>query len=103
MSQILNEENAIITAATSRMVELGTSVSQNAAEGIEVPDKFTEGQKIMKLLKAYRKKAEFTDAELEALLYCLRKLSNANSFPTQSPLVGYPLTCLLYTSDAADE
>ena len=92
MSQILNEENAIIAAATTRMVELGTSISQNAAEGIEVPDKFIDGQKIMKLLKAYRKKAEFDANELEAVLYCLRKLSNANSFPTQSPLVGYPLS-----------
>jgi len=91
MSQILNEENAIIVAATARMVVLGTSIAENAAVGIEVPDKFTEGQKIMKLLKAYRKKAEFDANELEALLYCLRKLSNANSFPTQSPLIGQAL------------
>jgi hypothetical protein len=91
MSKILDEENAIVIAAATRMVELGSLVAQKQAEGEESEDEFIEGQKIMRLLKAYRKKDEFETNELEAVLYCLRNLSNEDSFPTMSPLIGQEL------------
>ncbi len=92
MSQILSEENAIITLVANRMVTLGSYAGQFVAEGKDAEVYYEDGLKILKLLKAYRKKAEMTAGELEALLYCLKKLSAASEFPTTSPIVGQALS-----------
>ena len=96
MSQILDEENAIVVAASERMVELGKLIAQSAVEGIEKPAYYEQAFKLFKLLKAYRKKASFDASELSAVLYCLKKLSDADTFPSTSPLVGQELTFVRY-------
>src|SRR5689334_955025 len=92
MSEILDEENAIVLAAVTKMVEYGSLCGQNSDDGKESDEEYEEGLKLFKLLKAYRKKADLTTAELEALLSCLRDLSDEETFPSISPLVGQTLS-----------
>ena len=92
MSEILNEENAIILAAATKMVEYGSLCGQNSEAGEESEEEYEEGLKLFKLLKAYRKKDDLTTLELEALLSCLRDLSDEDTFPSISPLIGQTLS-----------
>jgi hypothetical protein len=88
MSEILQQENAIILAAAQKMVSLGSEAAQKAVEGKESKVEDKDGELILLLLTAYRRKASMTDAQLEAILYDLRKLSGEDEFPTVSPIVG---------------
>lgn len=98
MSEILTEENAIILAAAQKMVSLGSEASQNYVNGRESKQKEIEGEMILRLLTAYRRKDNLSAAELEAILYDLRKLSGDNVFPTISPLVGQEIAYYLQTT-----
>lgn len=91
MSVILDEENAIVLAAATRMVELGSLCGQNNIAGEESDEEYDDGFRLFKLLKAYRKKDELDAGELSALLHCMRDLSDEDSFPTTSPLIGQSL------------
>lgn len=88
MSEILTQENAIILAAAQKMVSLGSEASQKMVDGKEAKQEEIEGELILRLLTAYRRKTSLTDAQLEAILYDLRKLSGENVFPTVNPIVG---------------
>lgn len=100
MSSILDEENAIVIASATKMVELGSLCGQNNVDGEESDENYEEGKKLFKLLKAYRKKDDLEENELSALLYCLRDLSDEDSFPTVSPLVGQELLIQEITVEA---
>jgi hypothetical protein len=91
MSQILDEENSVVESAATRMVELGYICSQNNIEGEESDEEYEEGFKILKLLKAYRKRDDLDSDELTALLYCLKQFTDEEIIPSASPLVGQPL------------
>lgn len=88
MSEILTQENAIILAASQKMVSLGSSASQKRINGRESSAEDTQGELILRLLTAYRKKIALSEPQLEAILYDLRKLSESSVFPTVNPIVG---------------
>lgn len=88
MSEILNQENAIILASARRLVSLGSDISQSIINGREEKLKESDLAKIIALLTAYRKKALMDDKQLESILYDLRNLSGEDEFPTVNPLVG---------------
>lgn len=88
MSEILTQENAIILASAQKMVSLGSEASQKRVNGRESSAEDTQGELILRLLTAYRKKTSLSEAQLEAILYDLRKLSGSSVFPTVNPLVG---------------
>lgn len=88
MSEILTQENAIILAASQKMVALGSTASQKRIQGREANQEETEGDLILRLLTAYRKKTSLSNPQLESILYDLRKLSGANVFPSVNPIVG---------------
>jgi hypothetical protein len=88
MSEITSQENAIILAAARKMVSLGSEASQKNVIGHESIDEDAKGELILRLLTAYRKKASLSDKQLEAILFCLRKLSGSSVFPTVEPIVG---------------
>lgn len=88
MSEILTQENAIILAASQKMVSLGSSASQKRINGRESSAEDTQGELILRLLTAYRKKIDLSEPQLESILYDLRKLSGANVFPSVNPIIG---------------
>lgn len=92
MSEVSIQANAIVLAASTRMVALCTKASQNLVNGIESKKQFKQAHKILTLLKAYTHSADMNAYEADALLYCLKNLSDANSFPTTNPIVGQSLT-----------
>ncbi len=98
MSEVINATNAIILAASERMVELGAEAAQRMLVGKDSVEQYTDGHKILSLLRAHVYEADMTDAEKEALLYCLRQLSGASEFPTVEPLVGKGITNVVYNS-----
>lgn len=95
MSEILEQENAIILAAAQKMVSLGSEASQRYIAGKESKDKDEQNQKILILLTAYRRKTSLTDAQLESILYDLRTLSEEDDFPSVSPIVGQALEYII--------
>lgn len=88
MSEILTQENAIILAAAQKMVALGSAASQKMVNGRESKQEDDQGELILRLLTAYRKKASLSNPQLESILYDLRKLSEANVFPSINPIIG---------------
>lgn len=88
MSEISQQENAIILAVAEKMVSLGSEISQSNVAGKEAKLKESQFAKIITLLTAYRKRDSLSTAELEAILYCLRTLSEESTFPTVDPIVG---------------
>lgn len=88
MSEILEEENAIISAALTMMVDTGAEGASRIIEGREAKKQDAITDKILKLLTAYRSKAELTEPQLSAILYELRNLSGEDSFPSIDPIVG---------------
>ena len=95
MAEIFQEENAIILAAAEKMVALGSEAAQRSILGKESKTQEAKGEKILRLLTAYRKKDDLTDAQLESILYCLRQASESNVFPTIDPIVGQNLEYLV--------
>lgn len=95
MSEILEQENAIILAAAQKMVSLGSEASQRYIEGKESKDKDEQNQKILILLTAYRRSTSLTDAQLESILYDLRTLSEEDDLPSVSPIVGETIQYLI--------
>ncbi len=91
MSEVLQQENAIILAVAEKLVSLGSEISQDLIEGKESKVKEKKWIKIFTLLTAYRKRATYSDDQLESILYDLRLLSEESVFPTVSPLVGQPI------------
>lgn len=87
-SEILRAEDEVIEAAETRMVELGAQIAQNMLEGKDSPELCDQGQRIRLLKRAYHDELE--DKEKEAVLYCLRKLSEAFDVPavTRRNLLG---------------
>jgi len=100
MSEILTQENAIILAAAQKMVSLGSEASQKKVIGKESDTEDIQGELILRLLTAYRKKASLSDAQLESILYDLRKLSEESLFPTINPIVGQEI--VYYFQDSQD-
>lgn len=88
MSEILSNENAIILAASEKMVELGTLGAQRLVSGKEDKLQVDEAWRIMILLRVYQNASELSDDDFEQLLYCLQMLSGETVFPTVSPIVG---------------
>lgn len=88
MSEILSNENAIILAASEKMVELGTLGAQRLVSGKEDKLQVYEAWRIMILLRVYQNASELSDDDFEQLLYCLQMLSGETVFPTVSPIVG---------------
>ena len=88
MTEIRSEENAIIYYSAKKLVDVGVSASKLLVNGKEAKTLIENGKKVLTLLKAYKRKDELSDAELDAILYCLRGLSGQTDFPTMSPLVG---------------
>lgn len=88
MSEILSNENAIILAASEKMVELGTLGAQRLVAGKEDKLQVAEAWRIMSLLRVYQNASELSDDDFEQLLYCLQMLSGETVFPTVSPIVG---------------
>ena len=86
--EVILQENAIILAASEKMVSLGSEISQNSIEGKDSKEKDAQWTKILTLLTAYRRKAAMDEKQLEAILFCLRDLSEASVFPTVDPIVG---------------
>lgn len=95
MSEISNQANAIVLAASTRMVALCQKASENLVNGIESRKQFTQSHKILTLLKAYQHAADMNAYESDALLYCLKQLSDASSFPTTNPIVGQIITSVI--------
>lgn len=95
MAEIFQEENAIILAAAEKMVALGSEAAQRSIIGKESKTQEAKGEKILRLLTAYRKKDDLTSAQLESILYCLRQASESNVFPTIDPIVGQNLEYLV--------
>lgn len=95
MAEIFQEENAIVLAAAEKMVALGSEAAQRSILGKESKTQEAKGEKILRLLTAYRKKDDLTDAQLESILYCLRQASESNVFPTIDPIVGQNLEYLV--------
>ncbi len=94
MAEIFLEENSIVLAAAQKMVSLGTTISERKLDGKEGEKYYTRGQNILRLLTAYNNN-DFNDSELEAVLYCLRDLSEENIFPTINPVLGQELVYLI--------
>lgn len=101
MTEVRNQENAILLAASTKMVALGAEAGEDVFNGIQ-PDKVIfQARKIFKLLKAYRKKAELDDLQIDAILYALKELSQESEFPTVNPLVGQSLNVQFYVNGGA--
>ncbi len=104
MSEILNQENAIILAAAQKLVALSASASEKFIDGDEsgaaVDDK--KAELIIRLLTAYRKKDNLETNQLESILYDLRKLSGNNVFPTVNPIVGQELQYIINEGSSGD-
>lgn len=92
MSEIRLQENSIISQVALKLLSLGVSASQKNINGVESKKEFEQGLRIIYLLRSYSKKSDLSDDEIDSVLYCLRKLSDGNYFPTISPLVGKQLT-----------
>jgi len=90
-SQISTQANAIILAATNRMIQLGAQASNNIVNGIESKKQLKTAKQILYLLTAYVHQADMTMALSDSLLYALRQLSGQYSFPGVSPIVGQAL------------
>lgn len=88
MSEILEEENAIILASVTKMVDTGAEAASRILNGYETKKQDALTDKILKLLTAYRSKAELDEYQLAAILYELRNLSGEDEFPSISPIVG---------------
>ena len=91
MTEVRQQENAIVLAAAERLVSLGNEASQQLVAGKESTKNTKKGNSIITLFEAYAHKSDFTDYEIDALLYCLRSMSDQESFPTTSPIVGKEL------------
>lgn len=101
MSEILTQENAIILAAAQKMVLLGSEASQKKVIGKDSDTEDVQGELILRLLTAYRKKVSLSDAQLESILYDLRKLSEESLFPTVNPIVGQEIVYYFQDSQNA--
>ena len=95
MTEIRSEENAIIYYSAKKLVDVGVSASKLLVNGKEAKTLIENGKKVLTLLKAYKRKDELSDAELDAILYCLRGLSGQTDFPTMSPLVGKDISAAI--------
>lgn len=91
MAEILTEENSIILAATQKMVSEGFAAAQLILNGEEAYIEDESANKILTLLTVYKRKTDLEDKELEAILFCLKDLSEEDVFPTISPVVGLPI------------
>lgn len=98
MSDIRTQENAIIYFGAKKLVSIGVDASKLVVDGDENASLISDGKILFTLFKAYRKKIALADTEIDALLYCIRKLSGENEFPTTSPIVGFPLNYVLGSS-----
>lgn len=95
MSEVFTERNAIIQAAAERLVAIGKEVSEGLLDGNQPGEVYQDGLRLLNLFRAYTKHEDLEDKEVEALLYCMRKLSGAYEFPTVGPLVGQPITYVI--------
>lgn len=98
MINIFIQENAVILAAYTRFVELGQEAAEKVIAGREPKKEDKQAQDISRYLKAYQSKASLDTKQLEAVLYALLDLSDANSFPTVNPLVGPPIIYIILSS-----
>lgn len=98
MSEVLQQENAIILAAAQKFVALGSEIAQRSILGKESDDLEEHSDKILKYLTVYRKGSSLETKALEAVLYALRDLSESNLFPTVDPIVGQSIQYLVSQS-----
>lgn len=98
MSEVLEQEDAIILAAAQKFVALGSTVAQRAIAGQESDDEEEHAEKILKYLTVYRKGSSLETKALEAILYALRDLSESQLFPTVDPIVGQSIQYLVSSS-----
>lgn len=98
MTNIFTQENAIILAAYTRFVELGQEAAEKIINGREPIKEDNQAQNISTYLTVYRSKDSLDTKQLEAVLYALLDLSDANDFPTVNPLVGPPIIYVILTS-----
>jgi len=94
MSEILEQENAVVLAAAEKMISLGQTISVNVADGKQAKSQYKQALQILMLLTAYKDNT-FTDDDLEAVLYGLKDLSESSLFPTVNPIVGQELVYLV--------
>lgn len=95
MSEVIEQQNAIVLAAAQKFVALGSEIAQRSFDGKESPDQIDQSDKILRYLTVYRKQSSLDEKQLEAILYLLRDLSEANVFPTVDPIVGQEITYLV--------
>lgn len=77
--EVFNHEEEILEAADTRMVEIGTEISQRMIDGKDAKALYEHGQRIYTLRHAYRPELEVK--QQEAVLYCLRRLSEKFDLP----------------------
>ena len=95
MTEIRTQENAIVLAAAENLVSLGSVSAQLLIEGKENEEQISKGLTLLTVFTAYAKKADLEDEEIDALLYCLKSQSEADYFPTTSPIVGQALNSII--------
>lgn len=95
MAAIFLEENSIVLAAANKMVSLGKEAAERVVAGRESKSQDKTIDQILKLLTVYRNKESLSTDDLESILYDLKGLSEADSFPTISPIVGQELVYLV--------
>jgi hypothetical protein len=98
MTNIFLQENAIILAAYTRFVVLGQAAAVKVMGGKTPKKEDAQAAKLATYLKVYQSKASLSTKRLEAVLYALLELSDANSFPSVNPLVGPPIIYVIVTS-----
>lgn len=87
MSEIRQNIDGILEVASQRFLELMTEASQNVMEGITSEVQQRDAQKILTVLQAYAKNADMETDEVDALLYCLLQLSEADQLPAVPSLL----------------
>jgi hypothetical protein len=95
MSEISQQENAIILAAAERMVALGSEAAQRIINGKSAVDQDTQGEEILRLLTVYRNKASLDEKQLESILYELRERSDETDFPATPSILGGTLSYII--------
>jgi hypothetical protein len=95
MSEVLDLEDSIITAASEKMVALSQTIAERKLDGKNSADQYDQAKKIQFFLRAWVLNAELTDDDKETILYQLLALSEEDDLPSVVPLVGRGITRLV--------
>lgn len=70
------QENSIVVLATQRMVDLGTESAQRCVLGKESKNHDNIADRIFTMLKAYRKRDDLSEKQVEAILWRIKTLTD---------------------------